>query len=220
MSSSHIGLNDDLARYLDEKGLRESDVLRRLREETAGMEYARMQITPGQGALMAMLVKLTGAKLCVEVGTFTGYSALAVAAALPEDGRLICCDVSKEWTDVGRRYWEEAGLSDRIDLRIAPATETLEALESEGLAGQVDFAFVDADKANYGRYYEQLLTLMRPGGLIAVDNVLWSGSVIDPEDQSDDTKAIRALNDTIATDERVDHVLLPVGDGLTLARKR
>lgn len=220
MSSSHIGLTEALSRYLDEKGLRESDVLRRLREETAGMEYARMQITPGQGALMAMLVKLTGAKLCIEVGTFTGYSALAVAAALPADGRLICCDVSKEWTDVGRRYWEEAGLSDRIDLRIAPATETLDALSGEGLAGQVDFAFVDADKTNYGRYYEQLLGLLRPGGLIAVDNVLWSGSVIDPEDQSEDTKAIRALNDAIATDERVDHVLLPVGDGLTLARKR
>ena len=220
MSSSHIGLNEELARYLDEKGFRESAELARLREETSGMASAGMQITPGQGALMAMLVRLTGAKLCVEVGTFTGYSALAVAAALPEGGRLICCDVSEEWTDVGKRYWEEAGVAGRIDLRIAPAVETLDALAGEGLTGAVDFAFVDADKANYGRYYEQLLTLLRPGGLIAVDNVLWGGSVIDPDDQSEDTKAIRALNEVIARDERVDHVMLPVGDGLTLARKR
>jgi len=220
MSSSHIGLNEELARYLDEKGFRESAELARLREETSGMASAGMQITPGQGALMAMLVRLTGAKLCVEVGTFTGYSALAVAAALPEGGRLICCDVSEEWTDVGKRYWEEAGVAGRIDLRIAPAVETLDALAGEGLTGAVDFAFVDADKANYGRYYEQLLTLLRPGGLIAVDNVLWGGSVIDPDDRSEDTKAIRALNEVIARDERVDHVMLPVGDGLTLARKR
>jgi predicted O-methyltransferase YrrM len=220
MSSSHIGLSEALAGYVARLGHRESDVQRRLREETAGLAEVGMQITPGQGSLMALLVQVMGARLCVEVGTFTGYSALAVAQALPQGGRLICCDVSREWTDVGRRYWAEAGVEEKIDLRIAPALETLDALLGEGLEGTVDFAFIDADKTSYGGYYERLLKLARPGGLIAVDNVLWGGSVIDPADQSDNTKAIRALNESIAADERVDHVLLPVGDGLTLARKR
>lgn len=220
MSRSHIGLDEALANYVARFGHRESDVQRRLREETATMTMAGMQITPGQGSLMALLVQVMGARLCVEVGTFTGYSALAVAQALPEGGQLICCDVSREWTDVGRRYWAEAGVEEKIDLRIAPALDTLDGLLGEGLESAVDFAFIDADKTNYEGYYERLLKLLRPGGLIAVDNVLWGGSVVDSSDQSDDTRAIRALNEAIAGDERVDHVLLPVGDGLTLARKR
>ena len=160
-----------------------------------------------------------GAKLCLEIGTFTGYSALSVAAALPAGGKLVCCDVSREWTDMGRRYWQEARVIDRIDLRIAPALDTLNALLEEGMAGRFDFSFIDADKENYGGYYEKSLELLRPGGLIAVDNVLWSGAVVDESDSSPDTQAIRALNERIAADERVEHVLLPVGDGLTLARK-
>ena len=219
MSSSHIGLSEPLAAYLDAHGYRETALMKRLREETAALPQAGMQITPGQGAFMAMLVKLTGARLCVEVGTFTGYSALAVASALPEGGRLICCDVSEEWTAMGRRHWEEAGVADRIDLRLAPAAETLEALLAEGLGGFVDFGFIDADKTGYDSYYEGLLTLLKPGGLIAVDNVLWNGAVIDPANTSEDTEAIRALNDKIAGDRRVEQVMLPVGDGLTLARK-
>ncbi len=220
MSSSHIGLDEALAAYVGKLGHREDPIERRLREETATLSQAVMQITPGQGAFMALLVRLMGAATCIEVGTFTGYSALAVARALPPGGKLICCDVSEEWTAMGRRYWREAGVEEKIDLRIAPALDTLEALGSEGLGGKVDFAFIDADKVNYAAYYEALLGLLRPGGLIAVDNVLWSGAVVDPEDSSADTAAIRELNETIATDERVDHVLLPVGDGLTLARKR
>ena len=220
MSSSHIGLDEALAAYVEKLGYREDAVERRLREETATLSQAVMQITPGQGAFMALLVRLMGAATCIEVGTFTGYSALAVARALPPGGKLICCDISEEWTAMGRRYWREAGVEEKIDLRIAPALETLEALRSEGLSDQVDFAFIDADKVNYAAYYEALLGLLRPGGLIAVDNVLWSGAVVNPEDRSADTAAIRELNEAIAADERVDHVLLPVGDGLTLARKR
>lgn len=219
MSSAHIGLSEDLADYVLKLGHRESGAQRRLREETAGIPGAGMQITPGQGAFMAILVKLMGAKLCLEIGTFTGYSALSVAAALPAGGKLVCCDVSREWTDMGRRYWQEAGVIDRIDLRIAPALDTLNALLEEGMAGRFDFSFIDADKENYGGYYEKSLELLRPGGLIAVDNVLWSGAVVDESDSSPDTQAIRALNERIAADERVEHVLLPVGDGLTLAHK-
>lgn len=177
-----------------------------------------MQIGPEQGQLMAFLVELTGARRCIELGTFTGYSALVVARALPDDGVLVACDVSHEWTDIGRPFWEEAGVADRIDLRIAPAVETLDGLLAEG--GAYDFAFIDADKEAYETYFERCLELVRPGGLIAVDNTLWEGKVIDPNISDVDTEAIRRFNAKVATDERVTISLVPIGDGLTLARKR
>ena len=220
MSNRTIQLSDELYAYAQRVGVREPDLLRQLREETARLPQSRMQISPEQGALMAMLVGLMGARRCLEVGTFTGYSALSVALALPADGRLVCCDLSREWTDVARRYWDSAGVAGRIELRIGPAIDTLDALLAEGDADSFDFAFIDADKPNYDAYYERALRLVRPGGVIAIDNVLWSGAVIDPEDDTPDTRAIRALNDKIAGDERVDAVLVPIGDGLTLARRR
>jgi len=220
MSNRTIQLSDELYAYAQRVGVREPDLLRQLREETARLPQSRMQISPEQGALMAMLVGLMGARRCLEVGTFTGYSALSVALALPAEGRLVCCDLSREWTDVARRYWDSAGVADRIELRIGPASDTLDALLAEGDADSFDFAFIDADKPNYDGYYERALRLVRPGGVIAIDNVLWSGAVIDPEDDTPDTRAIRALNDKIAGDERVDAVLVPIGDGLTLARRR
>ena len=220
MSNRTIQLSDELYAYAQRVGVREPDLLRQLREETARLPQSRMQISPEQGALMAMLVGLMGARRCLEVGTFTGYSALSVALALPAEGRLVCCDLSREWTDVARRYWDSAGVADRIELRIGPAIDTLDALLAEGDADSFDFAFIDADKPNYDAYYERALRLVRPGGVIAIDNVLWSGAVIDPEDDTPDTRAIRALNDKIAGDERVDAVLVPIGDGLTLARRR
>ena len=220
MSNRTIQLSDELYAYAQRVGVREPDLLRQLREETARLPQSRMQISPEQGALMAMLVGLMGARRCLEVGTFTGYSALSVALALPAEGRLVCCDLSREWTDVARRYWDSAGVADRIELRIGPASDTLDALLADGGADTFDFAFIDADKPNYDAYYERALRLVRPGGVIAIDNVLWSGAVIDPEDDTPDTRAIRALNDKIAGDERVDAVLVPIGDGLTLARRR
>jgi caffeoyl-CoA O-methyltransferase len=179
-----------------------------------------MQISPEQGALMQMLVRLTGATRTIEVGTFTGYSALVVAEALPPHGRVIACDVSDEWTSIGRRYWQEAGVADRIDLRLKPALETLDALLAAGESGRFDFAFIDADKSNYDGYYERALRLLRPGGLVGVDNTLWSGAVVDASRDDADTLAIRALNEKIRHDDRVEMVLVPIGDGLTLARKR
>lgn len=220
MSRTTTGMTEDLRAYLVASSVRESALLGRLREETASLLAGGMQISPEQGQLMRLLVELTGAKRCLEVGTFTGYSALCVAMALPEDGRLVCCDVSAEWTGIGRRYWKEAGLGHKIDLRLAPATETLAALIADGQAGSYDFAFIDADKGNYDRYYEAALILLRPGGLIGVDNVLWHGAVIDDTKQDEDTIAIRALNAKIARDERVTPAMIPIGDGLTLARKR
>lgn len=220
MSRTTTGMIEDLRAYLVASSVRESALLGRLREETASLPAGGMQISPEQGQLMRLLVELTGAKRCLEVGTFTGYSALCVAMALPEDGRLVCCDVSAEWTGIGRRYWKEAGLGYKIDLRLAPATETLAALIADGQAGSYDFAFIDADKGNYDRYYEAALILLRPGGLIGVDNVLWHGAVIDDTKQDEDTIAIRALNAKIAKDERVTPAMIPIGDGLTLARKR
>ena len=220
MSRTTTGMTEDLRAYLIGSSVRESALLARLREETASLPAGGMQISPEQGQLMRLLVELTGAKRCLEVGTFTGYSALCVAMALPADGKLICCDVNAEWTGIGRRYWQEAGLDHKIDLRLAPATETLEALIADGQAGSFDFAFIDADKGNYERYYEAALTLLRPGGLIGVDNVLWGGSVINAAKQDEDTVAIRALNAKIARDERVTPAMIPIGDGLTLARKR
>lgn len=194
--------------------------MRRLREETASMEQANMQIGPEQGQFMALLIELIGARSVLEVGTFTGYSALAMAVALPENGALVACDVSEEWTAIGRRYWEEAGVAHKIELRLAPALETLDALLAEGRAGTFDFAFIDADKEGYDAYYERALELVRLGGLIALDNTLWEGKVADPAATDVDTEAIRAINAKLALDERVTLSLITVGDGLTLARKR
>ena len=213
-------LSEELYAYLLDISLRELPVMRRLREETASMEQANMQIGPEQGQFMALLVELIGARSVLEVGTFTGYSALAMAVALPENGALVACDVSEEWTAIGRRYWEEAGVAHKIELRLAPALETLDALLAEGRAGTFDFAFIDADKEGYDAYYERALELVRPGGLIALDNTLWEGKVADPAATDVDTEAIRAINVKLVLDERVTLSLIPVGDGLTLARKR
>ncbi|MDX1422128.1 MAG: class I SAM-dependent methyltransferase [Kiloniellales bacterium] len=213
-------LNEAVYDYLLEVSLREPPVLARLREETAGLPRAIMQISPEQGQFMALLAELLGARRVLEVGTFTGYSALVVALALPADGRVITCDVNEETTAIARRYWAEAGVADRIELRLGPAVDTLDALLADGGAGTFDLAFVDADKTNYDAYYERGLALLRPGGLMLVDNVLWGGAVADPLHQDEDTDAIRALNAKIHGDERVSLALLPVSDGLTLARKR
>lgn len=220
MSNRSIQLDDALYAYLLENSLRETDVMRRLREETAALPGSGMQIAPEQGQFMALLAQLMGARRCLEVGTFTGYSALAVAQALPADGRLVACDVNAETTAVARRYWQEAGVADRIELRLAPALQTLDGLLAEGAAGSFDFAFIDADKTSYDGYYERTLRLLRTGGLIAVDNVLWDGAVINSSRQDADTEAIRALNAKIAADQRVSCSMLPLGDGLTLAFKR
>ncbi len=220
MSNRTIGLSDRLYDYLIGVSLRESPLLRRLREETARMPMAVMQIAPEQGQFMALLVELLGARRALEIGTFTGYSALAVASALSPGGRLVACDVSEEYTAVARRYWVEAGVADRIDLRLAPALDTLDALIAAGAAGSIDFAFIDADKQNYDAYYERVLTLLRPGGLVAIDNVLWNGAVADPAKSDPDTQAIRALNAKMKRDDRVSLSLVPIGDGLTLARRR
>ena len=220
MSNRSIGLDEDLHAYLLSVGVREPDVLRRLRDETAKMSNAGMQIAPEEGAVLAMLVRITGARRVLEVGTFTGYSSTAMALALPADGRMLCCDLNPEWTDIARRAWADAGVADRVELRLGPALDTLNELLAAGEAGSFDLAFIDADKANYGHYYEAALRLVRQGGLIAIDNVLWSGRVADPSVNDEDTLAIRALNQQIAADERVDVAMLPVADGLTLARVR
>ena len=220
MTNKTIGLSDELAAYVFKVGAREPDVLARLRQETAALPQHRMQISPEEGAFLAMLVELTGARRCIEIGTFTGYSSTAVALALPDDGKIVCCDVSEEWTSLARRYWDEAGVTSKTDLRIAPAAETLDALLAAGEAGTYDFAFVDADKAGYDGYYERLLRLVRPGGLIAFDNTLWGGAVLDENAEDEDTRAIQALNTKLAGDERISLCLLPVADGVTLARRR
>jgi predicted O-methyltransferase YrrM len=207
-------------RYVTHELSRETPLQQRLRNETARLPQGGMQIGADQGALFALLVRSIGAKMAVEIGTFTGYSALAVALALPADGKLVCCDVSEEWTGIARRYWKEAGVAARIDLRLAPALQTLAALEAEYGAGSFDFAFIDADKPAYDAYYERCLTLMRSGGLIALDNMLWSGDVANPKLHDADTDALRALNAKIRDDTRVDCCLLSVGDGVMLARKR
>lgn len=220
MSSSTIDLTAALHAYLLRVGTRESAAAQALRAETlAATPWHPMQISPEQGAFMALLVRLLGAKRTLEVGTFTGYSALVVAEALPAEGRVIACDVSEEWTAIGRPFWERAGVADKIDLRLAPAVETLDALIEGGDAGTFDFAFIDADKANYDAYYERCLALLRQGGVIGIDNVLWGGRVADDAVEDEDTQAIRALNAKVRDDARVDVAMLPVGDGLTLARK-
>ena len=220
MSSSVLPYSIELRNYLWEKGLDENPVLKRLREETENHPFALMQICPEQGALMANLVRLISAKKAIEVGTFTGYSALAVALALPKNGYLLACDISEEFTSIGKPYWEEAGVSENIDLQIAPAIETLKSKIEDGESNTYDFAFIDADKINYLNYYELCLDLIRSGGVIAIDNVLWGGSVIDSARTDDDTKAIREINDFIVSDKRVNISMIPVGDGVTLAVKK
>lgn len=220
MSNRSISLTDPLYDYLLQVSLREAPLLKKLRDETAQMSNANMQIAPEQGQFMALLARLIGARHCIEVGTFTGYSSLAVALALPRTGRIICCDVSQEYTAVARRYWREAGVEDMIELRLGPAARTLESLVNGGGSAHYDFAFIDADKTNYAGYYELCLSLLRPGGLIAVDNTLWNGRVLDAKDQSEDTRAIRLFNEFVRDDDRVDVSLVPIGDGVTLARKK
>ena len=220
MANRTIGISGELAAYVVKMGTREPDVLARLREETAAIPQHRMQIAPEEGAFLAMLVELTGARRCIEIGTFTGYSSTAVALALPDDGKLLCCDVSEDWTSMARRYWADAGVTSKIDLRIAPAIETLDQLIESGESAVYDFAFVDADKTGYDGYYERLLRLVRPGGLIAFDNTLWGGAVLEQDAEDDDTRAIQALNAKLAADERITVCLLPLADGVTLARRR
>ncbi len=218
MADKFIRMTPELHDYVIAHSTRQDDALRRLAEETEALGgVSRMQIAPDQGAFLTLLVRAIGARRAVEVGTFTGYSAISIARALPPDGRLLCCDVSEEWTGIARRYFREAGVESKIDLRIAPAIETLRALPA---GTELDFGFIDADKTSYLGYYEEILKRLRPGGLIAVDNVIWSGRVLDASDQTDETRAIRAVNDKIADDDRVDVVMLGIADGLTLARKR
>jgi len=216
MANRTLNLTDDLVAYVHRYGVREHPALTRLREKTAPMSNANMQIGPDQGAFMGLLVKLIGAKRILEIGTFTGYSSTAMALALPAGGRILCCDVSREWTDIARQAWADAGVAERVELRLAPASETLATLEDDSF----DLAFIDADKSGYDAYYEGCLRVVRPGGLILIDNVLWSGEVADPSVDDDDVRSIRALNEKIATDDRVDHVLLPLADGLTMALVR
>jgi predicted O-methyltransferase YrrM len=220
MSNKTLDLSDQLYQYLQAVSLREPQVLQELRQETALHPMAVMQIAPEQGQLMRLLVQLIGAKKALEVGVFTGYSALCVALSLPEDGLLIACDVSPEYTDIARRYWANAGVAHKIDLRIAPALDTLDHLIQTGHTNSFDFAFIDADKSNYDNYYERALQLVRPGGLIAIDNVLWSGKVADPTVDDTRTNHIRLLNRKLHQDQRITLSLVPIADGLTLALKR
>jgi caffeoyl-CoA O-methyltransferase len=219
--SNRSNLNlDALYGYLFDVSVRDTPILKALRDETAKDEMARMQIAPEQGQFMALLVQLTGARRIIEIGTFTGYSSLCMALALPDDGKILCCDVSEEWTAIARRYWEQAGVAHKIDLQLAPAIETLNVQFDAGLAEQFDMAFIDADKSNYRAYYENCLALLRPGGLIMVDNTLWSGRVADLNVNDEDTAALRAFNASLKKDDRIDFSLLPMADGLTLIRKR
>lgn len=220
MTKKTLGLDNQLYDYLLSVSLREPEVLRQLRQETANHPMAMMQIAPEQGQFMALLVQLLAATKTLEVGVFTGYSSLCVALALPPNGKIVACDVSEEYTAIARRYWEAAGVADKIDLRLAPALETLDQLLTSGHAGTFDFAFIDADKGNYEEYYERSLQLIRPGGLIVIDNVLWSGRVADSQEQDNRTNKIRALNEKLHQDERITLSLVPIADGLTLALKR
>jgi predicted O-methyltransferase YrrM len=219
-SVEDLTIGNDLWAYMRSVTLREPELLRRLREETAHDPRASCQISAEQGQFMALLMRLIRARRTIEIGVYTGYSALVVAEALPDDGRMIACDISEEWTEVARRYWREAGVERKIDLRLAPALETLDDLIAGGQANQFDFVFIDADKPNYTNYYERALVLLRPGGLIGVDNVLWYGRVIDASYEDADTRAIRAFNERVAGDDRVWLSMLPVRDGLTLAVKK
>ena len=219
MSRASFLLGDTLAEYYARVAVREPPLFAELRRETAKLPQAVMQIAPEQGQLMGMLVRLMNARRCIEVGVFTGYSALSVALALPENGHLLACDISAEFTAVGQPFWARAGVAHKIELRLAPARETLDARLAAGEAGSYDFAFIDADKSGYDDYYERCLRLLRPGGLLAIDNVLWGGAVAQPAHDAD-TLALQALNDKLHHDERIDLSMLPLGDGLSLARKR
>jgi predicted O-methyltransferase YrrM len=220
MTARTLNLDDSLYNYLLDVSLRETPLLKRLRDETQALPMARWQVAPEQGQFLSLLVKLTGARRLLEVGTFTGYSALCMAAALHDDGSLICCDIPGDYNATALRYWQEAGLAGRIDLRLAPALKTLAELEQQGLGGQFDLVFIDADKANYPTYLEHALRLLRVGGLAVFDNTLWGGRVLEDNPESADTRAIQALNRALKDDSRVDLSLLPLGDGLTLCRKR
>jgi predicted O-methyltransferase YrrM len=220
MTDRTIGLDAQLYQYLLSVSVQEPEILKELRQETALHPMSIMQIAPEQGQFMSLLVQLMGVKKALEIGVFTGYSSLVVALALPADGKLIACDISEEYTAIARRYWEKAGIAHRIELHIAPALETLDRMLSTKEAGTFDFAFIDADKSNYGNYYERVLQLMRPGGLIAIDNVLWSGKVADPEVQDNRTKFMREFNQKLYQDPRVTISLVPIADGLTLALKK
>ena len=220
MSRNYLALNDQSYNYLLDTSLRETEVAQRLREATGNLPEGGLQISPNQGQFMALLVQLMSAKKTLEIGVFTGYSALVVALALPDDGKIIACDISAEWTSIGLRYWAEAGVNHKIDLRLAPAVATLEALIADGQAGTFDFAFIDADKTNYDNYYERALQLVRKGGLIVFDNTLWYGKVADENEQDDDTVALRALNKKLQADERIFMSQIPVGDGVTLVIPR
>jgi caffeoyl-CoA O-methyltransferase len=218
MEPKSFFLSPEIQSYLVAHGMPPDAVLRELAAETARIgPLARMQVAPEQGAFLTFLTRLIGARRAIEVGTFTGYSAVCIARGLPPDGKLLCCDVSEEWTAIARRFFEKAGVASRVELRIAPAAETLRALPEQA---DWDLAFIDADKPGYTVYYEEILRRLRPGGLILVDNVLWSGAVLDPEARDASTLAIRAFNDLVAADERVDRVMIPLSDGLTLVRKR
>jgi len=218
--SRHFSFDEATYQYLVNTSVRETDVARRLREETQQLPMAQMQIGPDQGQFLQLLVQLIKARRTLEVGVFTGYSSLWVATGLPEDGEIIACDVSEEYTSVARRYWKEAGIDQKIDLRLRPAVETLDELLANGQAGTFDFAFIDADKTNYDNYYERVLKLIRPGGLIAIDNTIWSGRVADPNESDKDTVALRQLNEKLYRDERVALSMLSIGDGVTLAMKK
>lgn len=220
MSNRTLHLDDKLYRYLLDHSLREHPLLAELREANRSHPRGTMQIAPEQGQFMAMLIHLLGARRTLEIGVFTGYSTLAVALALPDDGHIVACDINPEYTDAARRYWERAGVAHKINVRLAPAHETLDALVAEGQAGTFDFAFIDADKESYDAYYEHCLHLLHPGGLIVIDNVLWSGHVAQAGSVDQETQALRRLNDKLHADQRIDLSLLPIGDGLTLARKR
>ena len=220
MSSRTINLNNSLYRYLLDHSVGETALMRKLRETTSQQETGRMQISPEQGQFMTLLVELLGAKHILQIGTYTGYSALCMARAMPADGELVCCDISREWTDIARSFWREAGVEKRISLHIAPALDTLERLIGQDKSGSFDMAFIDADKTNYLSYYERCLKLLRNDGLLLFDNTLWGGAAADPGNQDEDTRALRELNDRLHRDERLSISLVPIGDGLTLARKR
>jgi caffeoyl-CoA O-methyltransferase len=219
LSNRTLSIDDRVYDYLLSVSLEESELLRELRAETAGIEFAEMQVSPEQGQFMALLVKLSGARRALEVGTFTGYSSICIASALPEDGRLVCCDDSERWTTMARKYWQRAGLEDRIELRLQTAESTLRQLLDGDHAETFDFIFIDADKQNYPQYYEACMRLLRRGGLLAVDNTLWSGSVADLDNMEPDTCAIRRFNNMVKQDDRVIKSLVPIGDGLTLVYK-
>lgn len=220
MSKNPFDHQEDLYDYLKSVSLREPEILKNLREETQSLPESSMQISPDQGQFMSLLVRLLKARKTLEIGTFTGYSSLSIALALPADGKIVACDVSDEWTSIARKYWKQAGVETKIDLRISPAAETLDTLLAEGHENSFDFAFIDADKASYEIYFEKCLQLVRQGGLIAIDNVFWGGRILDPEIQTKEAKSIRSLNEKLHTDDRIELSMLPVGDGLTLAWKK